>query len=88
MKGGSFADTLLIRNNDIKCIRKVASKRVNLELGYSRLKKQYNQLQRFSSFHETIVPKLIAEEENSYEYYFDMEYLLNKLLSNVMKIYT
>ena len=75
MKGGSFADTLLIEKNKLKCIRKVASKRVNLELGYSRLKKQYNQIQRFAYFHESIVPSLIREEENSYEYYFDMEYL-------------
>ena len=35
---GSFADTLLIEKNKLKCIRKVASKRINLELGYSRLK--------------------------------------------------
>ena len=82
MKGGSFADTLLIEKDNLKFIRKVASKRVNLELGYLRLKKQYNQLKRFSSFHSSIVPNLINEEENSYEYYFDMEYLDGyKLLS-------
>ena len=82
MKGGSFADTLLIEKDNYKFIRKVASKRQNLELGYLRLKKQHNQLKRFSSFHHSIVPNLINEEENSYEYFFDMEYLDGyKLLS-------
>lgn len=82
MKGGSFADTLLIQENKNKYIRKVASKRFDLELGYFRLKKQYNQLQRFAYFHESLVPKLIKEKENSYEYFFDMAYLADyKLLS-------
>ena len=83
MKGGSFADTLLIQKNKFKYIRKVASKRVNLELGYLRLKKQFDQLQRFTYFHESLVPNLIKEQENSFEYFFDMEYLTDyRLLSD------
>ncbi len=75
MKGGSFSDTLLIEREGKKYIRKIASKRENLELGYFRLKKQYMQLLRFKSFYDSIVPNLIREEDNTYEYYFDMEYL-------------
>ena len=75
MKGGSYADTFLIQNKGNKYIRKIASKTINIELGYLRLKKQYNQLSRFSSFEKSIVPNLIKEEENTFEYFFDMEYL-------------
>ena len=75
MKGGSYADTFLIQNGGNKYIRKIASKTSNIELGYLRLKKQYNQLSRFSSFEKSIVPNLIKEEENTFEYFFDMEYL-------------
>ena len=77
MKGGSFADTLLVERNGKKCIRKTASKRKNLELGYVRLKKQYGELLRFANFHKPLVPNLIREEENSFEYFFEMEYLEN-----------
>tara|TARA_Y100001968_G_scaffold332681_1_gene391791 strand:+ start:590 stop:2611 length:2022 start_codon:yes stop_codon:yes gene_type:complete len=75
LKGGSFADTLLLEREGKKYVRKVASKRANLDLGYVKLKKQFRQLSRFSSFKRSIVPKLILEEENSFEYFFDMEYL-------------
>ena len=44
MKGGSFADTLLIDVNGSKLIRKIASKRVDIDLGYLKLKKQFYQL--------------------------------------------
>ena len=75
MKGGSFADTLLIERDGRKYIRKTASKRKNLELGYVRLKKQHGELLRFGLFHKPLVPKIVREEENSFEYFFEMEYL-------------
>ena len=83
MKGGSFADTLLVEHDDQKFVRKTASKSDNLELGYIKLKKQCNELGRFKTFYNSLVPSVTAEEDNSFEYYYEMEYLQDyKLLSN------
>tara|TARA_R110000751_G_scaffold263489_1_gene362747 strand:+ start:3842 stop:5803 length:1962 start_codon:yes stop_codon:yes gene_type:complete len=83
MKGGSFADTLLVEHDDQKFVRKTASKSENLELGYIKLKKQTRELQRFKTFYNSLVPTVINEEDNSFEYYYEMEYLEDyKLLSD------
>ena len=83
MKGGSFADTLLVEHDDQKFVRKTASKSENLELGYIKLKKQAGELQRFKTFYNSLVPTIINEEDNSFEYYYEMEYLEDyKLLSD------
>ena len=62
MKGGSFADTLLVEHDDQKFVRKTASKSDNLELGYIKLKKQSNELRRFKTFYNSLVPSVTAEE--------------------------
>lgn len=50
MKGGSFADTLLVEHEDQRYVRKTASKSENLELGYIKLKKQANELKGLKPF--------------------------------------
>ena len=75
MKGGSFADTLLVEHEDQRYVRKTASKSENLELGYIKLKKQANELKRFKTLYTSLVPNVTSEEDNSYEYFYEMEYL-------------
>ena len=83
MKGGSFADTLLVEKEGKQYVRKTAPKTENLELGYIKLKKQAQELMRFKNFYNSLVPTVVYEEDNSYEYYYEMEYLKGyKLLSN------
>ena len=75
MKGGSFADTFLIQDGARKKIRKTVQKTLCLEHGYIKLKKQYSNLLRFKSLVPDLIPDIYEEKENSFEYYFDMEYL-------------
>lgn len=74
-KGGSFAETLLIEDEEKLLVRKRVSKAGNLSLGYSRLKNQYRTMERFSRLSKKLVPALYGESENSYEYSYDMEFL-------------
>ena len=75
MKGGSFADTFLIQEGARKKIRKTVQKTLDLEHGYVKLKKQYSNLLRFKSLAPDLIPDIYEEKENSFEYYFDIEYL-------------
>ncbi|MDC0039281.1 hypothetical protein OAJ78_06450 [Gammaproteobacteria bacterium] len=77
MNGGSFADTLLIERCGKQYIRKTVSKKTNLELGYLKLKNQASELSRFNNFCDDLVPTVVSEEDNSFEYYYEMEYLEN-----------
>ena len=72
--GASFADTLLVEDDEKRFVRKRVLKRDHLTLGYAKLKNQYRTLERFSQFSE-IVPALYGDHDNSLEYYYDMEYL-------------
>jgi len=82
-KGGSMADTFLIKKNDKLFIRKIVSKKIDSSLGYLKLKKQYQELNKMNYLDSTLFPKVYAEDENSYEYFYDMEYLDgHQLLSN------
>ena len=82
-KGGSMADTFLIKKNDKLFIRKIVSKEIDLSLGYLKLKKQYQELNKMNYLDSTLFPKVYGEDENSYEYFYDMEYLDgHQLLSN------
>ncbi|MBK8169265.1 MAG: NTP transferase domain-containing protein [Sandaracinaceae bacterium] len=76
-KGGSFAETLLIEDEEKLLVRKRVSKAGNLSLGYSRLKNQYRTMERFSRLSKKLVPALYGEHENSFEYSYDMEFLPN-----------
>ncbi len=74
-KGGSLAQTLLIESSGRLFIRKVVSKEKSMNQKYIKLKKQYNDLQRLSKLCGDLIPKLYGEVENSFEYYYDMEFL-------------
>ena len=73
--GGSFAETLLIENDEGCFVRKRVSKDVAGSLGQCRLKQQYSTLQRFASLNPMSIPELLGEHDCSLEYYFDMQYL-------------
>lgn len=74
-KGGSFAETLLVEDDEKLFVRKRVSKRENLTLGYSKLKNQYRTMERFSRMSTALVPALYGEHDNTFEYSYDMEYL-------------
>lgn len=74
-KGASFSETLLVEDEEKLFVRKRASKRHDLSLGYVKLKNQYKTMERFNKLSPGIVPALYGEHENSMEYYYDMEYL-------------
>jgi hypothetical protein len=76
--GASFADTLLVEDDEKRFVRKRVLKRDHLTLGYAKLKNQYRTLERFSQFAE-IVPALYGDHDNSLEYFYDMEYLSGHL---------
>jgi hypothetical protein len=74
-KGGSFAETLLVEDDEKLFVRKRVSKRENLTLGYAKLKNQYRTLERFSRMSQGLVAGLYGEHDNTFEYSYDMEYL-------------
>jgi len=81
-KGGSLAETLLLEDEEKLFIRKRISKRKNLVMGYAKLRNQFRTLQRFAHFKNGLVPAIYGDAENSFEYYYDMEYLADyRLLS-------
>tara|TARA_Y100000031_G_scaffold124089_1_gene139686 strand:+ start:3686 stop:5758 length:2073 start_codon:yes stop_codon:yes gene_type:complete len=74
-KGASFSETLLVEDEEKLFVRKRASKRHDISLGYVKLKNQYKTIERFHKLSPSIVPTLYGEHEDSMEYYYDMEYL-------------
>jgi hypothetical protein len=74
-KGGSFAETLLVEDDEKLFVRKRVTKRENLTLGYAKLKNQYRTLERFSRMSQGLVAGLYGEHDNTFEYSYDMEYL-------------
>ena len=74
-KGGSMADTFLIKKAGELFVRKIVSKKLDLSLGYLKLKKQYQELNKMNYLDASLFPDMIGESENSYEYFYDMEYL-------------
>jgi len=75
LKGGSFANTYLIEKNGIKIVRKYIEKNKDLETHVNTLKRQYDDIKRFSYYSPNLVPKIYNSEENESEFYYDMEYL-------------
>lgn len=73
--GGSFAETLLVEEGSKLFVRKRAAKDSNLSETYHRLRDQFRTLERFSQLAPGLVPALYAEENNSHEYFYDMEFL-------------
>ncbi len=74
-EGGSFAETLLLNDQERWFVRKRASKHANLSVGYARLKHQFRTMERFSHLCPNVIPKLFGEQDNSHEYFYDMEFL-------------
>lgn len=74
-EGGSFADALLLEEDGRQFVRKRVAKNGNLSLGYGRLRDQFRTLERFALMDDGLVPALLGEENNSHEYFYDMEYL-------------
>jgi hypothetical protein len=74
-EGGSFAETLLLEENGRRFVRKRVAKAGNLSAGYGRLRDQFRTLERFAMMDASLVPALLGEENNSHEYFYDMEYL-------------
>jgi hypothetical protein len=74
-EGGSFAETLLVEEGGKTFVRKRAEKDCNLTIGYRRLRDQFRTLERFSQLDADLVPLLYSEENNSHEYFYDMEFL-------------
>jgi hypothetical protein len=56
-------------------VRKRAAKDCNISEGYHRLRDQFRTLERFAQLAPDLVPALHGEENNSHEYFYDMEYL-------------
>lgn len=74
-EGGSFAETLLVEEGGKVFVRKRAPKDSNVSLGYRRLRDQFRTLERFAQLSADLVPALYNEENNSHEYFYDMEFL-------------
>ncbi len=89
-KGGSLSKTLLIENSGKLFVRKVISKDKSMSSKYLKLKQQCNDLKRLSKLCREVIPKIYKEEENSFEYYYDMEFFPDHDLlvnySNVEKL--
>ena len=75
LKGGSFANTYLIEINGKKLVRKYIAKTKSLEVHVNTLKRQYDDLKRFSYYSPNLVPSIYTSGENESEFYYDMEYL-------------
>jgi hypothetical protein len=77
LKGGSFANTYLIEKESNKIVRKYIKKNLLNNIHYETLKRQYEDLKRFSYYSENLVPKILDSYENENYFYYDMEYLEN-----------
>jgi hypothetical protein len=74
-EGGSFAETLLLEEGGKPFVRKRVAKDGNLAVGYHRLRDQFRTLERFALMDAALVPALHGEENNSHEYFYDMEFV-------------
>jgi hypothetical protein len=75
LKGGSFSDTYLLEKDKFLFVRKYIIKNDISFEHYPKLKRQCEDMRRFFHYDNTIVPKVIREEDNKFDYYYDMEYL-------------
>jgi molybdopterin-guanine dinucleotide biosynthesis protein A len=77
LKGGSFSKNYLLELNGQKYVRKYIIKSPETMEHYIRLKRQCEDLKRFNYYSEALVPKILNEQDSSYDYYYDMAYLEN-----------
>ena len=76
-KGNSFSNTYLLKSNDKYFVRKHIIKNIKTKEHYERLKRQCDDIKRFYYYNEELVPKILNEIDNNYDYYIDIEYLEN-----------
>lgn len=82
-KGGSLSKVLLVEKTGKLFVRKVISKDKSMVQRYIKLKKQFSDMKRLSKLCKALFPTLYEEVENSFEYYYDIEFLADyDLLSN------
>ena len=82
-KGGSLSKTILVEKSGKLFVRRVVSKENSLLPKYSKLKKQFYDMERLSKLCKEIFPELYGQAENHFEYYYDMEFLADyNLLMN------
>ena len=82
-KGNSFSNTYLLKIDDKYFVRKHIIKNNKSLEHYERLKRQYDDLKRFSYYNSKIIPKVLSENDSIFDYYIDLEYLENyKQLDN------
>lgn len=75
MVGGSGAETLLVEDDEKFFVRKRVMVTPATADKVERLRLQYRQLERFGHLSPGITPALYGESRDSFEYYFDLEYL-------------
>ena len=76
-KGNSFTSTYLLKKNDQYFVRKyIIKNKKNME-HYDKLKRQCEDLKRFYYYNSNLVPKVLNENDNNFDYYIDLEYLEN-----------
>jgi molybdopterin-guanine dinucleotide biosynthesis protein A/ribonucleotide monophosphatase NagD (HAD superfamily) len=77
LKGGSFSSNYLLEQNGKRFVRKYIIKTEETMEHYNRLKRQCDDLKRFHYYSENLVPKIITEQDTSYDYFYDMVFFEN-----------
>lgn len=75
LKGGSFASVYLIEKDGKKIVRKYIYKSSENQIHYETLRRQFDDLNRFSYYSPGITPKMLGCYESENDFYYDMEYL-------------
>jgi hypothetical protein len=75
MYGCSAADVYLLEVNGTRFIRKYIKKSNVNTVHYENLKRQLDEIRRFSFYWKESSPKILNVFENNDEFYYDMEYL-------------
>ena len=76
LAGGSFAKTSIVKLSGGRIVvRKSVDKNVKIDLGYTKLKHQYNRMQSLYKLMPSNVAQPIHEFENEEIYFYDLDYL-------------
>jgi hypothetical protein len=76
-KGGSFSNTYLLEKNGKYIVRKHIIKNEQTMEHYYRLKRQCDDMKRFHYYDNKIVPAILDENDNNFDYFYDMDFLQN-----------
>jgi thiamine kinase-like enzyme/molybdopterin-guanine dinucleotide biosynthesis protein A len=77
LKGNSFSKTLLLKNKDKLFVRKSIPKVPELQDHYDKLRRQCEDLKRFTFYDPFLSPKVVDEQDTRDGYFFDIEYFEN-----------